>query len=40
MTRLAGSHVIVTGGSQGIGLATAQACAHRGARVSVIGRDP
>lgn len=40
MTRVAGSHVIVTGGSQGIGLATAQACAQRGARVSVIGRDP
>lgn len=40
MTRVAGSHVVVTGGSQGIGLATAQACAHRGARVSIIGRDP
>lgn len=40
MTRIAGSHVVVTGGSQGIGLATAQACAQRGARVSLIARDP
>lgn len=40
MTRVAGSHVVVTGGSQRIGLATAQACAQRGARVSIIGRDP
>jgi 3-dehydrosphinganine reductase len=39
MTRIAGSHVVVTGGSLGIGLATAQACADRGARVSLIGRD-
>jgi 3-dehydrosphinganine reductase len=39
MTRLAGAHVVVTGGSQGIGLATARACAARGARVSIIGRD-
>lgn len=40
MTRVAGAHVVITGGSQGIGLATAQACARRGARVSLIGRDP
>ena len=40
MTRIAGCHVIVTGGSQGIGLATARACASRGARVSVMARDP
>ena len=39
MTRIAGSHVVVTGGSLGIGLATAWACAERGARVSIIGRD-
>ena len=39
MTRIAGSHVVVTGGSLGIGLATARACSERGARVSVIGRD-
>ncbi|CAN5545149.1 SDR family oxidoreductase [soil metagenome] len=39
MTRIAGSHVVVTGGSLGIGLAAAQACAERGARVSIIGRD-
>lgn len=40
MTRIAGSHVIVTGGSQGIGHATALACMQRGARVSIIARDP
>lgn len=40
MTRIAGAHVIVTGGSQGIGLATADACARRGARVSILARDP
>ncbi len=40
MTRIAGSHVVVTGGSQGIGLATARACARRGARVSIVARDP
>jgi 3-dehydrosphinganine reductase len=40
MTRIAGAHVIVTGGSQGIGLATADACARRGARVSILARSP
>jgi 3-dehydrosphinganine reductase len=40
MTRIAGAHVVVTGGSQGIGLATADACARRGARVSILARDP
>lgn len=39
MTRIAGTHVIVAGGSLGIGMATARACARRGARVSIIGRD-
>lgn len=34
------AHAIVTGGSQGIGLATARILASRGARVSVIARDP
>jgi 3-dehydrosphinganine reductase len=32
-------HAIVTGGSQGIGLATARVLAARGARVSLIARD-
>ncbi len=40
MTRLAGAHVLITGGSQGIGLATAQAAAHAGATVSLIARNP
>lgn len=39
MTRIADAHVVVTGGSLGIGLATAQACVRRGARVSIVSRD-
>jgi 3-dehydrosphinganine reductase len=39
MTKPAGSHVIVTGGSSGIGLATARLLAGRGARVSLVARD-
>lgn len=39
MTAIAGAHVIISGGSQGIGLATAAACLARGGRVSVIARD-
>ena len=39
MTSLPGKHVIITGGSQGIGLSTAQACLARGARVSIIARN-
>jgi 3-dehydrosphinganine reductase len=34
-----GAHAIITGGSQGIGLATARILAGRGARVSLIARD-
>jgi 3-dehydrosphinganine reductase len=33
-------HVIITGGSSGIGLATAHECAARGASVSLIARNP
>ena len=37
---LAGAHAIVTGGSAGIGLAVGERLARRGARVSLIARDP
>ena len=40
MTSLSGAHVIVTGGSEGIGLETARSAAGRGARVSLIARRP
>ncbi len=40
MTVLAGAHALVTGGSEGIGLATAAALGARGARVSIVARDP
>jgi short-subunit dehydrogenase len=36
--RINGSHVLVTGGSQGIGVHIAREFARRGARVSVLGR--
>ena len=36
--RLAGQHVLVTGGGGGIGLAIAQACLAEGARCSVVDR--
>jgi 3-dehydrosphinganine reductase len=39
MTRLDGAHLLVTGGSSGIGLATATRAASRGARVSLVARD-
>jgi len=40
MTDLADAHVLVTGGSAGIGLATARLALDRGARVSIVARDP
>jgi NAD(P)-dependent dehydrogenase (short-subunit alcohol dehydrogenase family) len=38
--RFAGETILVTGGTSGIGLATAQVAAEEGARVVLIGRDP
>jgi 3(or 17)beta-hydroxysteroid dehydrogenase len=38
-SRLAGRVVLITGGTQGIGLATAELCAAEGAAVVVTGRD-
>jgi short-subunit dehydrogenase len=38
--RLTGVTAVVTGGSSGIGLATAAQLADRGARVTVVGSDP
>ncbi len=37
---LAGKAVVVTGGSRGIGLAIAEACAMEGAHVAICGRTP
>jgi 3-dehydrosphinganine reductase len=39
VTRLADAHVLVTGGSSGIGLETARQALARGARVSIVARD-
>jgi NAD(P)-dependent dehydrogenase (short-subunit alcohol dehydrogenase family) len=36
---LEGRHAIVTGGGRGIGAASAAALAHRGARITITGRD-
>ncbi|MGA8045975.1 MAG: SDR family oxidoreductase [Dermatophilaceae bacterium] len=40
MTAMTGKTVLVTGGTGGIGLATAAALAELGARVGIVGRDP
>lgn len=36
----AGKHILITGGSAGIGLCMAQEFARRGARLSIVARDP
>lgn len=36
---IVGRHVVVTGGSKGIGLCLAVECAMKGANVTVIARD-
>jgi len=40
MTQLQDAHVLITGGSSGIGLETARQALARGARVSIVARDP
>ena len=40
MTTIGGAHVLITGGSSGIGLALAEQCVARGAAVSIVARDP
>jgi 3-dehydrosphinganine reductase len=39
MTKLGGAHVVITGGSSGIGLATAREVVARGGLVSLLARD-
>ena len=38
LNKLAGKHVLITGGSEGVGLELASLCAQQGARVSIVAR--
>ncbi|NBO00740.1 MAG: SDR family NAD(P)-dependent oxidoreductase, partial [Betaproteobacteria bacterium] len=38
--QLAQQHILITGGSKGIGLACAEAFLQEGARVTLVSRDP
>jgi 3-dehydrosphinganine reductase len=40
MSPIAGRHAVITGGSSGIGLATARALAAKGARLTIVARRP
>jgi 3-dehydrosphinganine reductase len=40
MSAFAGRHAVITGGSSGIGLATAHALGRRGCRVTIVARRP
>lgn len=37
--KLSGRHVLITGGSEGIGLEVAKLCAERGAKISIVARS-
>jgi NAD(P)-dependent dehydrogenase (short-subunit alcohol dehydrogenase family) len=40
MSRLAGKVIVIVGGTTGLGLSAAKACANEGARLVLVGRNP